>query len=94
MLTVIKLIARICRASNTKLQQLRRFAVDRLEDKDVASRYYDELESKFQGVQALPLSLDKKCKKLEETIERVATNTFGYRENKQIKSGLTRSVQK
>jgi hypothetical protein len=75
---VIKLIARICRASNTKLQQLRRFAVDRLEDKDVASRYYDELESKLQGVQALPLSLDKKCKELEETIERVATNTFGY----------------
>jgi hypothetical protein len=49
MLVVIKLRARICRASNTKPQQLRRFAVDRLKDKDVASRYYDELESELQG---------------------------------------------
>jgi hypothetical protein len=29
-------------------------------------------------VQAQPLSLDEKCKKLEETIQRVATNTIGY----------------
>jgi hypothetical protein len=77
MLVVIKLRARICRASNTKLQQLRRFAVDRLKDRDVASRYYDELESELQGVQAQPLSLDEKCKKLEETIQRIATNTIG-----------------
>jgi hypothetical protein len=68
MLVVIKLRARICCASNTKPQQLRRFAVDRL----------DELESELQGVQAQPLSLDEKCKKLEETIQRVATNTIGY----------------
>jgi hypothetical protein len=59
-------------------QQLRRFAVDRLKDRDVASQYYDELESELQGVQAQPLSLDKKYKKLEETIQRVATNTIGY----------------
>jgi hypothetical protein len=72
------IIERICRASNTKPQQLRRFAVDRLKDRDVASRYYDELESELQGVQAQPLSLDEKCKKLEETIQRVATNTIGY----------------
>jgi DNA anti-recombination protein RmuC len=78
MLVIIKLRARICRASNTKPQQLRRFAVDRLKDRDVASRYYDELESELQGVQAQPLSLDEKCKKLEETIQRVATNTIGY----------------
>jgi hypothetical protein len=78
MLVVIKLRARICRASNTKPQQLRSFAVDRLKDRDVASRYYDELESELQGVQAQPLSLDEKCKKLEETIQRVATNTIGY----------------
>jgi hypothetical protein len=44
MLVIIKLRARIYRASNTKPQQLRRFAVDRLMDRDVASRYYDELE--------------------------------------------------
>jgi hypothetical protein len=29
-------------------------------------------------VAAQPLSLDEKCKKLEETIQRVATNTIGY----------------
>jgi hypothetical protein len=61
MLVVKKLRARICRASNTKPQQLRRFAVDRLKDRDVASRYYDELESELQDVQAQPLSLDEKC---------------------------------
>jgi hypothetical protein len=61
MLFVIKLRARKCRASNIKPQQLRRFAVDRLKDRDVASRYYDELESELQGVQAQPLSLDEKC---------------------------------
>jgi hypothetical protein len=75
---LIKLRARICRASNTKPQQLRRFAVDRMKDRYVASRYYDELESENQGVQAQPLSLDEKCKKLEETIQRVAKNTIGY----------------
>jgi deoxyhypusine synthase len=78
MLVVIKLRARICRASNTKPQQLRRFAVDRLTDMAVASRYYDELESELRGVQAQPLSLDEKSKKLEETILRVATTTIGY----------------
>jgi hypothetical protein len=78
MLVVIKLSARICCASNSKLQQLRRLAVDGLKDKDVASRYYDELEFELQGVQAQPLSLDEKCKKLEETIQRVATNTISY----------------
>jgi hypothetical protein len=65
MLVVIKLRARICCASNTKPQQLRRFSVDRL-------------KSELQGVQAQPLSLDEKCKKLEETIQRVATNTISY----------------
>jgi hypothetical protein len=78
MLVVIKLKARICRASNTKPQQLRRFAVDRLKDKDVASRYYDELESELQGEQPERLSLDATCKKLEETIQRVTTNIIGY----------------
>jgi hypothetical protein len=94
MLVVIKLRARICRASNIRPQQLRRFAVDRLKDNDVASRYYDQLVSELPGVQAQPLSLDEKCKKLEETIQRVATNTIGYTKRKQIKSGLTSSVQR
>jgi predicted nuclease with TOPRIM domain len=70
-LVIIKLRARICRAGATKLQQLRRFVVDKLKDRD-------ELESELQGMQAQPLSLDGKCKKLEETIQRVATNTIGY----------------
>jgi hypothetical protein len=78
MLVVIKFRARICHASNTKPQQLRRFAVDRLRNRSVASRYYDELESDLPGVQVKPLSLDEKCKKLEETIQRVVTNTIGY----------------
>jgi hypothetical protein len=78
MRVVIKLRARICRASNTKPQQLRRFAVDKLKKGDVASRYYDELESELQGGQAKPLCLDEKCKNLEETIQRAATNTIGY----------------
>jgi hypothetical protein len=67
MLVVIKLRARICSASDTKPQQLRCFGVDRLKDGDVALRYYDELESELQGVQAQPLNLDEKCKKLEES---------------------------
>jgi hypothetical protein len=47
-------------------------------DRDVASRYYDELESELQGVQTQPLGLYERCKILEETIERVATSTIGY----------------
>jgi hypothetical protein len=38
-----------------------------------------------------PQSKDEKYKKLEETIQRVETKTI---RNKQIKSGLTRSVQR
>jgi hypothetical protein len=58
--------ARICRA------------IDKLKDRGVASRSYDELESELQGVQAQTLSFDEKYEKLEETIQRVATNTNGY----------------
>jgi hypothetical protein len=85
MLIVIKLRTRIFRVSDTKPQQLRRFVVDRLKDRDIASRYYDELESELQGVQAQPLSLDEKCKKLEETFQRVVTNTIGYTRKQAIK---------
>jgi hypothetical protein len=60
---VIKLRARICRTNNTKPQLLRRFAVDKLMEKNIASWYYDELESELQGGQAQPLSLDEKYKK-------------------------------
>jgi hypothetical protein len=74
-----------------------RFAVDRLKDRDVASRYYDELESKLQGVQPQPLSLDEKCKKQEETIQREAsqaTNTIGYTRKQANKEWFDRSVQR
>jgi hypothetical protein len=77
-LVVIKLRVRIFRASNATSPQLRRFAGDRLKDRDFASRYYDELGSELKGAQTKLLSLDEKCKKLEETIQRVATNVIGY----------------
>jgi hypothetical protein len=38
----------------------------------------DVASSELQGVQAESLILDEKCKKLEETIQRVVTNTIGY----------------
>jgi hypothetical protein len=68
MLVVIKLRTRICGARNSKPQQLRRFAVQRLKDWDDSSRYNDELESELQGVQTKPQNLEEKCKKLEEKL--------------------------
>jgi hypothetical protein len=69
-LVVIKLRARRCRTSYTKPAQLRRFVVDRLKDRDVATRYYDELESELQGVEAQPLSSESsdKHRRLHEKI--------------------------
>jgi hypothetical protein len=68
MLVVIKLRTKICgaTASTTKPQQLRRFAVDRLKDRNVASRYYDELESEFQNVQPQPITWMKNVKNWEK----------------------------
>jgi hypothetical protein len=66
-------------------------AVDRLKDRDVASRYYDKLESELQGVQAQPLSLDEKCKKLEETI---TTNTIGYTRKQAYKEWFDKECAK
>jgi hypothetical protein len=37
-----------------------------------------KLRARICRVQAQPLSLDEKCKKLKETIQRVATNFIGY----------------
>jgi hypothetical protein len=47
MLVVIKLRYRIRRASNTTPQQLRRFAVERLNDGNVATMYRHELEAEL-----------------------------------------------
>jgi hypothetical protein len=91
---VIKLRARICRISDTKPQQLRRFAVNRLKDRNVASRYYDELESELQGAQAQPLSWMKNVKNWKKQSREHPQSLSATRENKQIKSGLTRSAQK
>jgi hypothetical protein len=45
-------------------------------------------------VQPQPLSLEEKCKKLEETIQRVATNTIGYtRKQALIEIERHRSIQ-
>jgi hypothetical protein len=93
MLVDIKLRTRICRARNAKPQQLRCFAVDSLKNRVVALRYYEELESELKCVQAQLLSLDEKCKKLEEAIQRVAKNIIGYtRKHANIECGLTKSV--
>jgi hypothetical protein len=50
-------------SQQTKAATTETFCIDRLKDRDVASRSYDELESEFQGVQAQQLSLDEKYKK-------------------------------
>jgi acetoacetate decarboxylase len=38
----------------------------------------EQKKTKQKTVQAQPLRLDEKCKKLEKKIQRVATNTIGY----------------
>ena len=79
MLVVIKLRYRISRASCTNPQQLRRFAVDRLTDRGVATRYRDELEAELQGApEPESLSLDDKWKRMETAVRKVAENTIGY----------------
>ena len=79
MLVVIKIRYRICRASNTKPQQLRRFAVDRLNNRDVATRYHDELEAELQGAGGPePLSLDEQWKRTEQAVRKVAEENIGY----------------
>jgi hypothetical protein len=78
-LVVIKLRYRISRASNTTPQQLRRFAVEGLNDGNVAKMFRHELVAKL-SVASGPkrLSLDNKWKWLEEAVWKVATNTIGY----------------
>ena len=79
MLVVIKLRYRISRACCTNPQQLRRFAVDRLTDRGVATRYRDELEAELQGApEPESLSLDDKWKRMETAVRKVAENTIGY----------------
>jgi hypothetical protein len=45
-------------------------------------------------VQAQPLSLDEKCKKLEETFQRVVTNTIGYMRKQANKEAFVQKKDK
>jgi hypothetical protein len=79
MFVVIKLSYRINRASNTTPQQLRRFAVERLNDGNVATMCRHELEAELSGAsEPEPLSLNDKWRRMEEAVWKVATNTIGY----------------
>ena len=79
MLVVIKLRCRISWAYCTNPQQLKRFAVDRLTDGGVATRYRDELEAELQGAPGPePISLDDKWTRIETAIRKVAEKTIGY----------------
>jgi hypothetical protein len=79
MLVVIKLRYTISRASNTTPQQLRRFAVERLNDGNVATMYRHELEAELLGAsEPKQLCLNDKWRRMEEAVRKVATNTIGY----------------
>jgi hypothetical protein len=57
-------------------QQLRRFAVECLNDGNVATMYRHELEAELSGAsEPEPLSLDDKLKWMEEAVRKVVTNT-------------------
>jgi hypothetical protein len=78
-IVVIKLRYRISRASNTTPQQLRRFAVERLNDGNVATMYRHELEAELSGAsEPEPLNLNDKWRQMEVAVRKVATNTIGY----------------
>jgi hypothetical protein len=67
MIVVIKLWFKIIRASNTMPQQLRRFAVERLNDGNIAIMYRHELEVELSGAsEPEPPSLDDKWLLMEE----------------------------
>jgi hypothetical protein len=55
MLVVIKLRYRISRANNTTPQQLRRFAVKRLNGGNVATMNRQELEDELSGIETTKL---------------------------------------
>jgi hypothetical protein len=79
MLVVIKLRYRISRVSNTSPLQLRRFAVERLNDWNGATMYHHELEGELSSAsEPEPLSLNDKWNRMEEAVQKVATSTIGY----------------
>jgi hypothetical protein len=83
----IKLRYRISRASNTMPKQLRCFAVERLNDGNVATMYHHELEAEQSDAsEAEPLSLDDKWKQMEETVGKVAINTNKNRHRQHTKT--------
>jgi hypothetical protein len=79
MLVIRKLTYKISRASNTTPQQLRRFAVERLNNGNAATMYPYVLETKLPGaLEPELLSLDDKWERMEEVFQKVTTNTIGY----------------
>jgi hypothetical protein len=80
---------RLSQASNTTPQQLRRFAVERLNDGNVATMYRHGLEAELSGASEPPepLNLDDKWKRMEEASSAID-------ENKREKSGSTSSVKR
>jgi hypothetical protein len=78
---------RISLASNKTPQQLRRFAVERLDDRNVATMCHHELEAGLSGaLEPDPLSLNDKWKRMEESSlkssdkhHRLHTKTSGKR---------------
>jgi hypothetical protein len=67
MLVIIKLRFRISRASNQTPQQLRLFAVERLNDGNVATMYCQETEAELSGAsEPESVSFNHKWKRMEE----------------------------
>jgi hypothetical protein len=85
MLVVMKLRYRISRASNMTPQQLKRFAVERLNDGNVATMYRHDLEAELPGAsEPEPVSFVEKWKRMKEAAH----------ENKREKSSSTRSAKR
>jgi hypothetical protein len=88
-LVVIKMRYTMSGASNTTPQQLRRFAVERLNNGNVTTMYRHELETELSDTsEPEPLSLNDKWKRMEEAL-RKATH-----ENKREKNDSTWSANR
>jgi hypothetical protein len=73
MLVIIKLRYRISRPKNKTSQQLRRFAIERLNVGNIATIYRYQLEAELSAA-----SEDGKSKRMENAVWKIATNTIGY----------------
>jgi hypothetical protein len=89
-LVVITLRAKICRAYTTRQEkQRRRFVVERLKSKDVATQYCNELEPELQSSHDVQTrSLNELWYETEEKIKKVAANSVGYTQKQGKKQGV------